>query len=78
VNDATYEYLLSPRIEIECETCCPCAQRPYPHSLSVHRRIYEFPGSYEVWNGKEEERIQFAAPGMRWPWSLRFESKTEA
>jgi hypothetical protein len=46
---------------------CLCAQRPYPHELSVHKKVgHEWPGSYSDY--KE----------MRWPWSLRFAPDMEA
>lgn len=54
-------------------SCC-CAQRPYPHDLSAHRKLFEAPGSYDAF----DERIRFAPEGMRWPWSLRFAQETEA
>jgi hypothetical protein len=74
VNDATYEYLASQRIEIEVPPMCCCAQRPYPHDLAAHRKLFESPGSYDAF----DERIRFAPEGMRWPWSLRFAQETEA
>jgi hypothetical protein len=53
---------------------CSCAQRPYPHELSVHRKLYEAPGGYMLY---EDVRAQFASEEMRWPWSLRFAPKME-
>jgi hypothetical protein len=56
------------RGEIPVRVLCSCAQRPYPHDLAVHRKLFEAPGTYDGY----EVRIRFAPEGMRWPWSLRF------
>ena len=74
VNDATAAYLDSQHAPILAPLSCSCAQRPYPHDLSAHRKLFESPGSYDAF----DERIRFAPEGMRWPWSLRFAQETEA
>jgi hypothetical protein len=57
---------------------CRCPQRPYPHELSVHARVrFEKPGTYVTWDGKFETPVEFADPGMVWPWSLRFSRRDE-
>jgi hypothetical protein len=49
---------------------CTCAQRPYPHELSVHSKIgVERPGVYLDYY---DNAIRFGPEGMRWPWSLRY------
>lgn len=77
-TDATFDLLMQHasgnRVEIEVPPMCSCAQRPYPHDLSAHRKLFESPGSYDAF----DERIRFAPEGMRWPWSLRFAQETEA
>lgn len=40
-SDATIEYLKSPRVEVLQPLLCACAQRPYPHELSIHSRLWE-------------------------------------
>ena len=74
VNHATARYIDSDRAPILAPLTCCCAQRPYPHDLSAHRKLFESPGSYDAF----EERIRFAPEGMRWPWSLRFAPHMEA
>jgi len=70
-TEATYDYLMAEHAPIELPVSCNCAQRPYPHLLSVHRKAYaEKPGAYEVWDGKQETVVRFAPEGKRWPWSL--------
>jgi hypothetical protein len=55
---------------------CGCAQRPYPHELSVHTKIgVERPGAYLAYG---DEFIRWAEKEMRWPWSLRFAPNMEA
>lgn len=73
VNEATAAYLDSPRTPILVPISCSCAQRPYPHNLSAHRKLFEAPGTYEAY----DLRIRFAPEGMRWPWSLRFAPEME-
>jgi hypothetical protein len=38
-TDATFAYLTGPRPQILAPVACTCAQRPYPHELSVHNAI---------------------------------------
>jgi hypothetical protein len=73
VSQATALYLAGPRRIIEAPLSCSCVQRPYPHSLDVHRKLFEAPGTYEV-------RIRWTEfeSGPRWPWSLRFAPEMEA
>lgn len=55
---------------------CTCAQRPYPHGVSVHKKIgHERVGVYCDYY---DFAIRFAPEGMRWPWSLRFAPDMEA
>jgi hypothetical protein len=68
VHDATARYLDADHDPILVRVLCSCAQRPYPHDLAVHRKLFEAPGTYDGY----EVRIRFAPEGMRWPWSLRF------
>jgi hypothetical protein len=68
VSEATARYLDSDPVPIFAPLSCSCSQRPYPHDLSAHRKLFESPGTYETF----EERIRFAPDGMCWPWSLRF------
>jgi hypothetical protein len=75
VNDATYEYLTGNHAAYLAPLLCSCAQRPYPHELSVHKKAYEAPGGYMLY---EDVRVQFASGEMRWPWSLRFAPNMEA
>ena len=72
-HDATFEYLTGPRVPILAPLTCSCAQRPYPHDMAAHRKLFESPGSYDAF----DERIRFAPEGMRWPWSLRFAPDAE-
>lgn len=66
-----YEPYLAPLL-------CTCPQRPTPHELSVHVRVrYEKPGTYFVWDGKQESLVEFADSGMRWPWSLKLSVREE-
>ena len=60
-GDVTFEYLTGPRVPIIAPLSCSCAQRPYPHDLSAHRKLFEAPGTYEVF----EERIRFAPDASR-------------
>jgi hypothetical protein len=74
VSAETARYLMSEHKPIEAPLTCNCDQRPYAHDLSVHRKVFEAPGTYESY----EVRIRFAAEEMRWPWSLRFVMNEEA
>lgn len=40
---------------------CTCPQRPYPHTLNVHRKIRY-----------ESRYINTNEPILKWPWTLRF------
>lgn len=54
---------------------CSCAQHPYPHELSVHKKLgAEKPGVYLDYY---DNAIRFTKPGMRWPWTLRFAPNME-
>jgi hypothetical protein len=54
---------------------CSCAQRPYPHEVSVHKKLgVEKPGVYLDYY---DFQIRFAEPGLRWPWSLRYAPNME-
>ena len=68
VNSATARWIDSDHSPIPAPLICGCAQRPYSHDLSAHRKLFEAPGTYETYDA----RIRFAPEGMRWPWSLRF------
>jgi hypothetical protein len=60
----------------EVPILCTCAQRPYPHEVTVHDKIgIERPGVYLDYY---DTAIRFAPEGMRWPWSLRRAPKMEA
>jgi hypothetical protein len=74
VSDETFAYLSRHHEPVVFPLTCSCAQRPYPHELSVHRKTFETPGTYEAYDC----RIRFAEEGMRWPWSLRFAPDMEA
>jgi hypothetical protein len=50
VSDATFEYLSRLHEPILCPLFCSCAQRPYPHDLSVHRKLYEAPAICWPWS----------------------------
>jgi hypothetical protein len=55
---------------------CTCAQRPYPHELSIHKKIgLERPGVYYDYY---DTAVRFAEKEMRWPWTLRFAPEMEA
>jgi hypothetical protein len=58
---------------------CPCAQRPYPHELEVHKRIgSEKPGTYATGHGDTVVSIvRFQPEGLRWPWSLKYAPSME-
>jgi hypothetical protein len=66
--------------EIAVPVTCPCAQRPYPHELAVHKRIgSEKPGTYSTGHGDTVVSIvRFQPEGLRWPWSLKYAPNMEA
>jgi hypothetical protein len=67
---AAARYEAEPHREVLILPMCTCAQRPYPHEVSIHKNISrERPGVYLDYYGTA---IRFAPDGMRWPWSLRF------
>lgn len=55
---------------------CSCAQRPYPHELSIHANIRsEKPGAYTDYY---DLLVRFAPKEpMRWPWSLCLGARVE-
>ena len=70
VSDATFEYLSRHHGPILVPLRCTCAQRPYPHELSVHQKVrHERVGQYLDYY---DLPCRFAPEEMRWPWSLRF------
>lgn len=76
--DETFEYLTGNREPYLAPLLCTCPQRPHPHELSVHFRVrHEKPGTYSVWDGKQESLVEFADAEMRWPWSLKWSSREE-
>jgi hypothetical protein len=58
---------------------CPCAQRPYPHELAVHKLIgSEKPGTYATGHADTVVSIvRFQPEGLRWPWSLKYAPSME-
>jgi hypothetical protein len=59
----------------EVPLMCGCSQRPYPHELSVHARLWERPGSYFIFDRDTEDHqaeVEFSSHEFRWPWSLKF------
>jgi hypothetical protein len=77
-TDATFDYLTGDRAPYLAPLLCRCPQRDYPHELSAHSRVrYEKPGTYFVWDGKQESLVEFADSGMRWPWSLKLSVREE-
>ncbi len=73
---ATARYEASPRQQVLQPVACTCAQRPYPHEVSVHAKARkEKPGVYLDYY---DLPCKFAPEGMRWPWSLRFAPEMEA
>lgn len=76
VSDETFAYLSRHHEPILVPLSCACAQRPYPHDLSAHRKLFEAPGTYETY----QVRIRWAEfeSGPCWPWSLRFAPEMEA
>ena len=80
VSDETFEYLSRHHEPILAPLTCSCAQRPYPHSLDAHRKIFEAPGGYWIWRGgADDEYLRFSEDDSpRWPWSLRWAMETEA
>lgn len=78
VNEATAAYLEAPREPYLAPLMCSCPQRPYTHEVSVHAKIRsEKPGTYRVWDGRQEAAIEFAESEMRWPWSLCLSRREE-
>ena len=75
VNEATANFLDSPPAPYFAPLLCSCDQRPYPHELSVHAKLRsERPGIYSDFY---DFAVQFAPPGMRWPWALKLSPREE-
>jgi hypothetical protein len=70
---ATEHYQNSPRAEVLAPISCACDQRPYPHDLKAHSKMFEAPGGYWIWQGGADDvYVRFSEDErMRWPWSLR-------
>jgi len=63
------------RDPITLPVICPCAQRPYPHELAVHKKLgVEQAGVYLDYY---DSPIRFAPKGLRWPWSLKYAPNME-
>lgn len=62
-SDATFDYLSRPRVEVVLPILCFCAQREFPHELSVHWQL----------------RVESYARDRRylWPWSLMLSERGE-
>jgi hypothetical protein len=73
---ATARYEAAPHKAVEVPLLCRCAQRPYPHELSVHSKIRsEKPGTYTDFY---DFVLRFAPKEpMRWPWSLCLSARVE-
>ena len=71
---ATARYEAMPHQPCLAPLLCRCAQRPYPHELSVHFKLHEKPGTYLDFY---DQPIRWSSSELRWPWSLCASARLE-